>query len=285
MAKDVIYVIEEKFGKELKQTCNARDLWQWLQSKQDFSTWIKNRIDKYGFEENIDYIKLHKKMELSKTGQNIIEYYLTVDMAKELSMIENNEKGRQTRKYFINVELLKTSAAESLSTLQIEVNSLEGFDEISPACNEVSRFVNEKSKKTNQGENMKISYELLKKHKAWKDWLRDFEDYFGKETEVDIWEVIKLLKETKNSHCYISWLFINFKLTGVARNWWSDDQLSSESTYKNGERHGRCREWYIGGQLYCEENYINGKKHGRCREWCSNGRLWDEVYYRHGVPI
>jgi anti-repressor protein len=55
--------IEEKEG---KQTVNARELWYFLESKQDFSDWIKKRIDKYGFIENSDYIKLHKKMELSK---------------------------------------------------------------------------------------------------------------------------------------------------------------------------------------------------------------------------
>ena len=40
-------------------------------------------------------------MELSRTGQIAIEYHITLDMAKELSMVERNEKGRQARKYFI----------------------------------------------------------------------------------------------------------------------------------------------------------------------------------------
>ena len=54
--------------------------------------------------ENQDFIKLHKKMELSKTGQVAIEYYVSVGMAKELAMVENNEKGSQARKYFIECE-------------------------------------------------------------------------------------------------------------------------------------------------------------------------------------
>ena len=54
---------------ELQQTVNARELHAFLQSKQDFSTWIKNRVEKYCFVENQDFIKLHKKVELSKTGQ------------------------------------------------------------------------------------------------------------------------------------------------------------------------------------------------------------------------
>ncbi len=48
---------------EGKQTINARDLHEFLESKQDFSTWIKNRIKKYGFIEDQDYTCLHKKME------------------------------------------------------------------------------------------------------------------------------------------------------------------------------------------------------------------------------
>jgi len=87
-----------------KRTVNARELHEFLNSKQDFSTWIKSRIDKFGFVENEDFVKLHKKMELSKTGQKAIEYHLSMDMAKELSMVENNAKGREARQYFINIE-------------------------------------------------------------------------------------------------------------------------------------------------------------------------------------
>ena len=47
---------------------------RFFESKQDFSTGIKNRVEKYVFVENQDFIKLHKKMELSKTGQMGIDY-------------------------------------------------------------------------------------------------------------------------------------------------------------------------------------------------------------------
>ena len=86
------------------EAVSARELHEFLGSKQDFSTWIKNRIEKYEFIENQDFIKLHKKMELSKTGQVAIEYFVSVGMAKELAMVENNDKGKQARKYFIECE-------------------------------------------------------------------------------------------------------------------------------------------------------------------------------------
>ena len=99
--QQALTITSQPVGETAKPTINARDLHVWLESKQDFSTWIKNRIGQYAFEENVDFVKLHKKMELSKTGQTAIEYHITFDMAKELSMVERNDKGREARRYFI----------------------------------------------------------------------------------------------------------------------------------------------------------------------------------------
>ena len=86
------------------ETVSARELHTFVESKQDFSTWIKNRIEKYGFVENVDYL-LHKIVEQTPSGaKHKIEYYITLDMAKQLAMVENNEKGMQVRTYFIECE-------------------------------------------------------------------------------------------------------------------------------------------------------------------------------------
>ena len=53
--------------------------------------------------ENQDFVRFHKKMEANNA--TLIDYYITLDMAKELSMVERNEKGKQARKYFINPAL------------------------------------------------------------------------------------------------------------------------------------------------------------------------------------
>lgn len=104
-----IIKIEQKNGIE---TVNARELHEFLESKQDFSSWIKARIVKYGFEENIDYIRLHKKMEANNA--NVIEYHITLDMAKQISMVENNKKGNEARKYFIACEKQLKTVKENL---------------------------------------------------------------------------------------------------------------------------------------------------------------------------
>ncbi len=87
------------------KTVNARELWRYLESKQDFSTWVKSRIEQYGFIENADFVTLHKKRE----RQILIEYYVTLDMAKELSMIEKTAKGKAARVYFIEAEKIALS--------------------------------------------------------------------------------------------------------------------------------------------------------------------------------
>mgnify|MGYP003313385824 CR=1 FL=1 len=84
-------------------TVNARDLHDFLEVGKMFTHWIKARIEKYGFIEGQDYILTN-----AKTGkrQNVVvhDYHLTLDMAKELAMVENNAKGREARRYFIEVE-------------------------------------------------------------------------------------------------------------------------------------------------------------------------------------
>ncbi len=77
-----------------KKAVSARELHTFLESKQEFANWIKNRIEKYGFIENQDYELLNNFGEQSgRGGHNKIEYALSIDCAKEISMVEGNEKG------------------------------------------------------------------------------------------------------------------------------------------------------------------------------------------------
>ncbi|UZR99816.1 antA/AntB antirepressor family protein [Chondrinema litorale] len=80
---------------------DARELHQFLESKRDFSNWITQRINRYGFIDGEDFTTNLLK---STGGRPSKEYYLTFDMAKELAMVENNDRGRQARRYFIEAE-------------------------------------------------------------------------------------------------------------------------------------------------------------------------------------
>ena len=98
MEKELIKITTNEEGQKL---VSARELHEGLKVKSRFNDWMTNRIKKYGFEENLDYTKI---LVQCKRGQNEYDFYITVDMAKELCMVENNELGRQFRKYFIEVE-------------------------------------------------------------------------------------------------------------------------------------------------------------------------------------
>ena len=83
------------------ETVNARELHEFLEVGRDFTTWIKQRIEKYGFINGEDFTPIWGK---SNGGRPSIEYFISIEMAKELSMVENNDKGRQARRYFIEME-------------------------------------------------------------------------------------------------------------------------------------------------------------------------------------
>ena len=94
-----------------QRAVSARELHLFLEVRRDFSTWIKSRIEEYGFIENQDYSLLPEMGEqtgeqIGRGGHNKIEYALTLDMAKELSMVEKTERGKQARRYFIEMEKL-----------------------------------------------------------------------------------------------------------------------------------------------------------------------------------
>jgi phage anti-repressor protein len=101
--------------KQARRVINAREMHEFLGSERQFANWIQYRIDQYGFEEGNDYFCLTNLLsKKGRGGHNAIEYLLTIDVAKELAMVENNEKGREVRRYFIACEnALKESAVIS----------------------------------------------------------------------------------------------------------------------------------------------------------------------------
>lgn len=107
--KDIDIILEYQKRLPILQQENSnwidcRSLHEQLDIKTKFSDWIKGRIKKYGFTENVDFSISEKKETLSRGSTTSIEYSVTVSMAKELSMIENNEMGMIARKYFIAIE-------------------------------------------------------------------------------------------------------------------------------------------------------------------------------------
>lgn len=101
MEKALINLTTASIGGEQQKGVSARDLHAFLEVKSRFNDWIANRIKDFDFVENQDYLTLTKKIV---SGGLAKEYLLTLNMAKELSMVERNEKGKQARQYFIQCE-------------------------------------------------------------------------------------------------------------------------------------------------------------------------------------
>ena len=83
-----------------KNVVSARNIYNFLDIKTDFTDWCK-RMFEYGFEENSDYVILLKYEDKPISKSNPIDYALTIDTAKEISMLQRTEKGKTARKYFI----------------------------------------------------------------------------------------------------------------------------------------------------------------------------------------
>lgn len=81
-------------------TLSARELHEFLGVKSKYADWFKN-MSAYGFEENIDYRTISKNLE---NGGRKKDHEITLDMAKEIAMIQRSEKGKQLRQYFLELE-------------------------------------------------------------------------------------------------------------------------------------------------------------------------------------
>ena len=89
----------QPIGAEIN-SADARELHSFLNSERQYANWIQDRITQYGFIENQDFV-----IKITYTGRRPRkEYFVTLDMAKELCMVENNDKGKEARRYFIKCE-------------------------------------------------------------------------------------------------------------------------------------------------------------------------------------
>ena len=99
-------------------TVSGRELHKFLEIGTRFDKWFI-RMCEYGFNENDDFIRVAQKCPTLGGTQTIIDYAITLDMAKEISMIQRSEKGKQARTYFINCEKkLKEVVKKPLTTLE-----------------------------------------------------------------------------------------------------------------------------------------------------------------------
>ncbi|WP_096978856.1 antA/AntB antirepressor family protein [Escherichia coli] len=118
MTSQLIPVFNGTIANETALLVNARELHSFLGVGKMFAHWIKDRLEEYGFVENQDYvIACQNGQAKGRGGHNRKDYHLTLDTAKELAMVERNEKGRQIRRYFIECEKKLRNRAPTTSSL------------------------------------------------------------------------------------------------------------------------------------------------------------------------
>lgn len=85
------------------QTVSGRDLWDKLQIGTEYSKWF-SRMTEYGFTENVDFVVIVKNDENPLGGRPSTDHEITIDMAKEIAMLQRSEEGKALRVYFIELE-------------------------------------------------------------------------------------------------------------------------------------------------------------------------------------
>lgn len=142
---------------------NAREIHEYLEVKTKFADWIKRAISKYDFAENEDFTILK-----NGNGANaFIDYVVTLDMAKELAMLENNPKGKETRKYFINFEKqgkqLIQQQSQEIQLLQGMLNTISKMDNRVTELEQTRRLENWQELALQDAKNKKV-YSIAEKH-------------------------------------------------------------------------------------------------------------------------
>ena len=122
-------LIKVQTNENNEQVVSGRDLHKFLEVGTRYNDWINKRVKEYGFIENIDFVAItQKKVTAQGNASEYIDHLLKINMAKELAMIENNEKGKVIRKYFIKCEEAWNSPEMILSRAnQLSARMIENY--------------------------------------------------------------------------------------------------------------------------------------------------------------
>lgn len=96
-------LIKIEINKNQEPIVNGRELHETLGIKTEYKKWFE-RMKEYGFTENTDYVRVTQKCHTLGGKQEMVNHAIKLDMAKEIAMIQRNEKGKEVRQYFIQVE-------------------------------------------------------------------------------------------------------------------------------------------------------------------------------------
>ena len=136
--QELIKVTTNSLG---EMAVSARELYEFLEVKTQFTKWCE-RMFEYGFEKNKDYFFVSQKRLTAQGNETtFIDYALTLDTSKEISMLQRTEKGKQARKYFLDCEKELKQNLKPLSTLDYLEISLKQMKQQETRLNSVENKI------------------------------------------------------------------------------------------------------------------------------------------------
>lgn len=153
----IVPVIPGHIGGRETTIVSARALHKALGVGRVFRSWIKGRIEEYGFTEGVDYevveyLSRPDPVSAKSRQQTALEYIITVNMAKELAMVERTEQGRAIRRYFIQCEEeLQRSVPEIAARYRRQLKArISAANNFKPMCDALNMARAELGKTTQQ---------------------------------------------------------------------------------------------------------------------------------------
>lgn len=261
---------------------DARELFYNLRGKDTntkFSDWIMNRIKKYKFEEKTDCISFSLNNEKPNGGRPTKEFYLLIDTAKEICMIENNDNGRKIRRYFIEVEKryrnIINSANNTNQLINIMQNAIDYMkennirvDNLEMGLNEVKLEVKELKSKIDV--KIQNNYCLVS----------------------DIAEQLKLYSENKIPHSNLIGAIarqLGYKIS--YKHYYEDEYIAIVNDISKNEYWQvyfkplaveRIIEWFRSNkeEMYYEIQYVKNTKNGKKGEVKEKGYKIENICYK-----
>jgi anti-repressor protein len=193
--RELIKIEKREIGKNKVNAVDGKELHKFIGSKQQFGNWITKRISKYGFSQDVDFVSFNKLIKAESHGGMSKEYYLSVDMAKELAMVENNGKGREARRYFIECEKALIKPALPASRDQVMARGIIAAQEV---IAEQTKALEDAKPKIDFHDSVMASTRNFKVGEAAKLIASDTGKSFGRNTMMELLRRLKWIMKNTN---------------------------------------------------------------------------------------
>lgn len=123
--KELLNINNHEIGEETVNSVDARELYETLQIKKDFADWMRHQVKSLSLDKNIDYISFKNVVKRDKGASMRIEYILTTDTAEHIAMASRTQKGKEIRRWFIDLKKEHLKSLESKTYSDEEVQALK----------------------------------------------------------------------------------------------------------------------------------------------------------------